>query len=98
MAMLAFATSVCVVLAFLFAFLEVMLRHFSGIPIAIWEAWLQDPLRTPVPPIFAFTPDDWSNLKLAVEAACFVSVLMLGTSCWIAKKAIRDFRSVFPVA
>jgi len=98
MAMLAFATSVCVVLAFIFAFLEIMLRHFSCIPIATWEAWLQDPLRTPVPPIFAFTPDDWSNLKLAVEAACFVSVLMLGTSCWIAKKAIRDFRSVFPAA
>ncbi len=97
MAILAFATSICVVLAFTFAFLEVMLRHLSGMPIAMWQVWLQNPLQTSVPPIFTFTPDGWSNLKLAFEAACFVSALVLGISCWIAKEAIRDVRSVFLV-
>src|SRR5260370_12206923 len=95
MAILAFATSTCVVLAFTFAFLEVMLRHLTVMPIVLWQAWLQNPLQTSVPPIFTFAPDDWSNLKLAFEAACFVSALLLGISCWIAKEAVRDVRSVF---
>ncbi len=95
MAILAFATSICAVLAFTFAFLEVMLRHLTGMPIAMWQTWLQNPLRTSVPPIFTFTPDGWSNLQLAFESACFVSALLLGISCWIAKEAAGNVRSVF---
>jgi hypothetical protein len=84
----------CFPLSFTVIFLEVMLRHLTGLPIAMWEAWLQNPLQTSIPPIFTFTPDDWSILEAMFEVACFVSALLLGVSCWIAKEAVRYVRSV----
>jgi hypothetical protein len=91
---MAFICSTLVMLAFLFAYLEIILRYVMGVPISMLLAWLQGSSQISFPPFIAIPPDVMNSLQEWFGPACMICSLILVVNCLVAKGSFRNVKSI----